>query len=174
MGKIQFSSGLQPSILNSCVMSQTCCGFSQFPSLPNEVNACWYYCFYYFYQAAMAQIIRGGLNAIGPGQTEAGLSQGFTPVQIMVYIIMPQAIRKMLPAIISQIVTVIKDTSFLYSVIALQELFRFSAKSSWDATLRQNKFLPFTSWLLSSTLLSILPFQVCHVMWLSLGRASIE
>ena len=57
------------------------------------------------------------------GQTEAGLSQGFTPVQIMVYIIMPQAIRKMLPAIISQIVTVIKDTSFLYSVIALQELF---------------------------------------------------
>lgn len=41
----------------------------------------------------------------------------------MVYIIMPQAIRKMLPAIISQIVTVIKDTSFLYSVIALQELF---------------------------------------------------
>ncbi|MFX3822745.1 amino acid ABC transporter permease, partial [Streptococcus suis] len=37
--------------------------------------------------------------------------------------IMPQAIRKMLPAIISQMVTVIKDTSFLYSVIALQELF---------------------------------------------------
>ncbi|RKW05540.1 MAG: amino acid ABC transporter permease, partial [Streptococcus sp.] len=35
----------------------------------------------------------------------------------------PQAIRKMLPAIISQFVTVIKDTSFLYSVIALQELF---------------------------------------------------
>lgn len=76
-----------------------------------------------FTTAAMAEIIRGGLNAIGPGQTEAGLSQGFTPVQVMFYIIMPQAIRKMLPAIISQIVTVIKDTSFLYSVIALQELF---------------------------------------------------
>ena len=41
----------------------------------------------------------------------------------MLYIILPQALRKMLPAIISQIVTVIKDTSFLYSVIALQELF---------------------------------------------------
>ena len=71
----------------------------------------------------MAEIIRGGLNAIDPGQTEAGLSQGFTQFQILRYIILPQAIRKMLPAIISQFVTVIKDTSLLYSVIALQELF---------------------------------------------------
>ena len=76
-----------------------------------------------FTSAAMAEIIRGGLNAVGKGQIEAGLAQGFTQVQIMLYIILPQALRKMLPAIISQIVTVIKDTSFLYSVIALQELF---------------------------------------------------
>ena len=76
-----------------------------------------------FPSAALAEIIRGGLNAIDPGQTEAGLSQGFTQFQILRYIILPQAIRKMLPAIISQFVTVIKDTSLLYSVIALQELF---------------------------------------------------
>ena len=57
------------------------------------------------------------------GQTEAGKSQGFTDRQILTSIVLPQAIRKMLPAIISQVVTVIKDTSFLYSVIALQELF---------------------------------------------------
>ncbi|MBM7635696.1 amino acid ABC transporter permease [Streptococcus saliviloxodontae] len=76
-----------------------------------------------FTTAALAEIIRGGLNGIDQGQTEAGLSQGFTQVQIFRYIIFPQAIRKMLPAIISQFVTVIKDTSFLYSVIALQELF---------------------------------------------------
>ena len=76
-----------------------------------------------FTAAALAEIIRGGLNAIDPGQTEAGLSQGFTQFQILRYIILPQAIRKMLPAIISQFVTVIKDTSLLYSVIALQELF---------------------------------------------------
>ncbi|HEL1579981.1 amino acid ABC transporter permease [Streptococcus suis] len=90
----------------------------QMKSTPAGITA-----FTIFTTAAMAEIIRGGLNAIGPGQTEAGLSQGFTPVQVMFYIILPQAIRKMLPAIISQIVTVIKDTSFLYSVIALQELF---------------------------------------------------
>lgn len=76
-----------------------------------------------FTSAALAEIIRGGLNTIDPGQTEAGLSQGFTQFQILRYIILPQAIRKMLPAIISQFVTVIKDTSLLYSVIALQELF---------------------------------------------------
>ena len=76
-----------------------------------------------FTSAALAEIIRGGLNAIDPGQTEAGLSQGFTQFQVLHYIILPQAIRKMLPAIISQFVTVIKDTSLLYSVIALQELF---------------------------------------------------
>ncbi|KAA0119199.1 amino acid ABC transporter permease [Streptococcus sanguinis] len=76
-----------------------------------------------FTSAALAEIIRGGLNAIDPGQTEAGLSQGFTQFQILRFIILPQAIRKMLPAIISQFVTVIKDTSLLYSVIALQELF---------------------------------------------------
>ncbi|QHF54368.1 MULTISPECIES: amino acid ABC transporter permease [Streptococcus] len=90
----------------------------QMKSTPAGITA-----FTIFTTAAMAEIIRGGLNAVGLGQIEAGLSQGFTSIQIMVYIIMPQAIRKILPAIISQTVTVIKDTSFLYSVIALQELF---------------------------------------------------
>ena len=60
-----------------------------------------------FTSAALAEIIRGGLNSIDHGQTEAGLSQGFNNKQIFIY----------------QFVTVIKDTSFLYSVIALQELF---------------------------------------------------
>ncbi|WP_218653510.1 amino acid ABC transporter permease [Streptococcus pluranimalium] len=76
-----------------------------------------------FTSAALAEIIRGGLNGVDHGQTEAGLSQGMTHWQIFIYIVFPQAIRKMLPAIISQFVTVIKDTSLLYSVIALQELF---------------------------------------------------
>jgi putative glutamine transport system permease protein len=76
-----------------------------------------------FTTAALAEIIRGGLNGVDNGQVEAGLAQGFTQFQVFIYIVFPQAIRKMLPAIISQFVTVIKDTSFLYSVIALQELF---------------------------------------------------
>ena len=54
---------------------------------------------------------------------EAARSQGFSNWQILYHIVLPQAIRNVLPAIVSQFVTVIKDTSFLYSVIALQELF---------------------------------------------------
>ncbi|HGI2322720.1 TPA: amino acid ABC transporter permease [Streptococcus agalactiae] len=76
-----------------------------------------------FTSAALAEIIREGLNGVDKGQTEAGLSQGFTYLQVFIIIIFPQAFRKMLPAIISQFVTVIKDTSLLYSVIAIQEIF---------------------------------------------------
>ncbi len=76
-----------------------------------------------FTTAALAEIIRGGLNGVDKGQKEAARSQGFSNFQIILYIVLPQAIRNVLPAIVSQFVTVIKDTSFLYSVIALQELF---------------------------------------------------
>lgn len=76
-----------------------------------------------FTTAALAEIIRGGLNGVDKGQKEAARSQGFSNWQILIYIVLPQAIRNVLPAIVSQFVTVIKDTSFLYSVIALQELF---------------------------------------------------
>ena len=90
----------------------------QMKSVPAGITA-----FTVFTSAALAEIIRGGLNAVDHGQTEAGLAQGFTNYHIFIYIVFPQAFRKMLPAIISQFVTVIKDTSLLYSVIAIQELF---------------------------------------------------
>ena len=90
----------------------------QMKSTPAGITA-----FTVFTSAALAEIIRGGLNGVDHGQTEAGLAQGMTKFQIFIYIVFPQAFRKMLPAIISQFVTVIKDTSLLYSVIAIQELF---------------------------------------------------
>ncbi|HHG7495462.1 TPA: amino acid ABC transporter permease [Streptococcus pneumoniae] len=76
-----------------------------------------------YHGAYIAEVIRSGIQSIPSGQMEAALSQGFTYISAMRLIILPQAFRKMLPAIISQFVTVIKDTSLLYSVIALQELF---------------------------------------------------
>lgn len=75
-----------------------------------------------FTSAALAEIIRGGLNAVGTGQIEAATSQGFNSFQTLWLIVIPQALRSMLPSIISQFTTVIKDTSLLYSVIAIQDL----------------------------------------------------
>ncbi len=75
-----------------------------------------------FTSAAIGEILRGGIQAVPKGQIEAARSQGMTSWQTTTHILLPQAFKKMTPAIISQLTTVIKDTSLLYSVIALQDL----------------------------------------------------
>jgi len=76
-----------------------------------------------FESAMLAEIIRSGLNSVPKGQIEAGRSSGLSYIQTLWYIIFPQGIRKMVPPIVSQFISLLKDTS-LAVVIALPELMR--------------------------------------------------
>lgn len=74
-----------------------------------------------FEAAMLSEIIRSGLNSIEKGQIEAARSSGMTWVQTMQHIILPQALRRMVPPIVSQFISLLKDTS-LATVIMLPEL----------------------------------------------------
>lgn len=78
-----------------------------------------------FTTAMMAEIVRGGLNSVDPGTVEAAQSQGFTAFQTLIYIVLPQTFRNIVPALLSQVITLIKDSSFLWAV-AIEE---FSGKA---------------------------------------------
>jgi ABC-type amino acid transport system permease subunit len=71
--------------------------------------------------AYVAEIARSGLQSVSAGQTEAGRSLGFNYVQTMWYIIIPQAIKNILPALGNEMITLLKDTS-LVSLIALRDV----------------------------------------------------
>ena len=71
--------------------------------------------------AVNAEIIRAGITSVDRGQLEAARSLGLGYVDMMRLIVMPQAIRRMMPPQISQLITLIKDTSLAY-VIGTHEL----------------------------------------------------
>ena len=71
--------------------------------------------------AYMAEIVRGGIESVDKGQMEAARSLGLTYGKAMRKVILPQAIRTMLPSIINQFIISLKDTS-LISVIGIREL----------------------------------------------------
>ncbi|MFM1525100.1 MULTISPECIES: ABC transporter substrate-binding protein/permease [Helcococcus] len=77
--------------------------------------------------AYMAEVVRGGINSIDKGQVEAAKALGMNHLQTMIYVILPQVFRNIIPNIGNEFIVNIKDTSVL-NVISVQELF-FSTKS---------------------------------------------
>jgi glutamate transport system permease protein len=76
--------------------------------------------------AVLCEVFRAGVNAVPKGQREAAYAIGMRKTQVMKVVLAPQAVRFMLPAIISQCVVVLKDTSLGF-IVAYPELLR-SAK----------------------------------------------
>lgn len=73
------------------------------------------------YGAFLAEIFRAGIESIGKGQMEAARSQGMSYVQAMRHIILPQAVRNVLPALGNDFISMLKDSS-LVSVLAVRDI----------------------------------------------------
>lgn len=82
--------------------------------------------------AYMAEIIRGGIQAVDPGQTEAARSLGMSNRQTMMNVILPQAVKNAFPAIGNELIVNIKDSSVLM-IISIADLM-FQAKSIAGST----------------------------------------
>ncbi|KQL43556.1 amino acid ABC transporter permease [Brevibacillus choshinensis] len=89
--------------------------------------------------AYLVEIFRAGIESIDKGQMEAGRAIGFSHGQTMTYIIMPQAIKRMIPAIVNQFIISIKDTSLL-ATIGIAEL-TFSAQTIYAVNFKAFEFL---------------------------------
>ena len=80
-------------------------------------------CFMIFTGAYVAEIVRAGVVALSSGQREAARGSGLSNYQAMRYVILPQALRNMIPSFVNQFVSLTKDTS-LASILGVGELTR--------------------------------------------------
>jgi polar amino acid transport system permease protein len=107
------------------------------------------------YQAAyLSEIVRAGIESLPKGQTESARSLGMSYAATMRHVILPQALYNMLPSILSQCVSTVKDTSIGY-VISVQEL-TFSAQQI-NASLLTQPFQVFF-------ILALTYFVVCYTL----------
>lgn len=112
--------------------------------------------------AYMAEIVRGGIVSIDRGQYEAAQAVGMGHVQTMIYVVLPQVARNILPATGNQLVMNIKDTSVL-SVISVVELF-FTTNSIAGSTYRYAE-----AFLIASILYFVMTFIATRILrWIEI------
>ncbi len=88
--------------------------------------------------AFLSEIFRGGVVSVGQGQRDAAQMVGLSRGQALLYIIMPQALRRVLPALVNVFISVIKDSS-LVSIIAVADI-TYRAESAVALTYRPFEF----------------------------------
>lgn len=76
-----------------------------------------------YFSTHVAEIMRAGIQAVPRGEVEAGLSTGLSPWQTLRAIVLPQALKNMIPALVSRFVALVKGTSLTY-IIGVIEFFR--------------------------------------------------
>lgn len=113
--------------------------------------------------AYIAEIIRAGINAVDKGQMEAARSLGLNYRQTMESVIMPQAIKNILPALGNEFVTLIKESSIV-STIGVGEIM-FNAQ-----VVQGISFDPFTPLLVAAALYFVLTFVLTRIMNMIEGR----
>lgn len=91
------------------------------------------------YAAYFAEIYRAGIQSIDRGQYEAAKSLGFSPWQTMRIIIIPQAIKRILPPVANETITLVKDTALVYT-IGLAELL-MAAKDSMNRDINVSGYI---------------------------------
>ena len=106
-----------------------------------------------FAGAYVTEIVRAGIQSIHRGQTEAARSLGMSYAQSMRYIILPQALRRILPPLAGQFISLIKDSSLL-GIIAIRELTK-AAREVVSASLQ-----PFEVYILAAILYLVLTFTL--------------
>ena len=107
--------------------------------------------------AYMAEIVRGGIISVDKGQTEGAMSIGMTHWQTMTSIVLPQAVRNIMPSIGNEFVVNIKDSSVL-NVISVSELF-FTAKSAAGTYLKY-----FEVFFIAGAIYLVLTFTVTRIL----------
>jgi len=107
--------------------------------------------------AYMSESVRGGIDSIDIGQTEAAKAIGMTHFQTMLTVILPQALRNILPQIGNNLIINIKDTAVL-NIIAVNELF-FATKSLVGAY-----YQPFPGYLIASVVYFVMTFTCSRIL----------
>lgn len=90
------------------------------------------------YAAYFAEIFRGGIQSIEKGQYEASKALGLSYWKMMLHVVLPQAMRAVIPATTNEAITLVKDTA-LVSAVAMQDLLRISK----DIVISQVTIIPF-------------------------------